>query len=156
MLKILYPRKKLPKIYWRKGRRSRKGWFSPSPEGGKKWPALVADLVSTATAGEGFGLGLEGETHAQDVAHRLAQGLIALKVRVGVDVGMHFHVHIIPVEEVAKLVGDLDTARYFHQHPLLDGVGLPAAFVADVHEAPVFLPKKNNNGGEFRFATAYL
>ena len=61
----------------------------------------VYHLVGAAAAGKSFGLGLEGKAHTKDVAHRFAERLVAFELRVGIDVGMHFHVYIILVKQVA-------------------------------------------------------
>ena len=71
------------------------------PENERTSGALVHYLVGTAAAGKGFWFSFKGKSHTQYVAHGLAQGLIAFKLRIGVDVCMHLHIHIILVKEIA-------------------------------------------------------
>lgn len=117
---------------------------------------LVHYLIGTAAAGKGFGLGFKGIAHTQYVAHGLAQRLVAFELRVGVDVGMHLHIYVVPVKEVAQLVGYLYAMGHLYQHALLYGVGLCGLFVTHEHKAAALLAQEYNNCGKFCFSIFHL
>ena len=55
---------------------------------------LINHLIGATAAGKGFRLGFKRKPHPQNITHSFAQGFIAFKMRVGVYVGMHFHINI--------------------------------------------------------------
>ena len=70
-----------------------------SPEGGTA--SLLHHFICTATRSKCMRLGPEGKTHPGDIAHGIAQRIVAFKRRIGVDVGMNFQINPKPVEQRA-------------------------------------------------------
>jgi hypothetical protein len=59
--------------------------------------ALLNHFISAGRTGESVGFGFEGKTHTEDVAHCFLQRYVGLEVRIGIDVGVYFQVHIVTV-----------------------------------------------------------
>ena len=66
----------------------------------RRW-RLVYNLIGATAAGKSFRFGFEGKAHSQDIAHSFFQRVIALEMRVGVNVRMYFHFYIINSEQIA-------------------------------------------------------
>jgi hypothetical protein len=77
-------------------------------------------------------------------------------MRIGVDVGMYFHVNIIGIEKVAKLISNFNAFCNFNKHALLDTVLGSCFLVVDEHKAAVPFAKENNYRCKFCFRALHL
>ena len=50
--------------------------------------------------------------HSHNVPHRFLQSIIAFKVWIGVDVGMHFHTHVVQSKNPAQIFFCVDEAGF--------------------------------------------
>ena len=42
--------------------------------------------------------------------------------RIGIDIGMNFHVNVIPIEQIAQLIGNFYTSSHLYQHSFFDRI----------------------------------
>ena len=63
---------------------------------------LLYHFIGATGTGESVRFGPESEAHSHDIAHGLFQGVVAFERGVGIDIGMHFHIHTKPAEQVAQ------------------------------------------------------
>src|SRR3569833_1850205 len=80
---------------------------------------LLNHFIGAGRTRESLWLRLEHKTHAQNISHSLMQGLVALKHRVGVDIGLYLKINIIQVKQIAKFVGNIDCLLHLGKLPFL-------------------------------------
>jgi len=132
-------------IFWTRGHSTIHpnfiGWWRDAFFGG-----TLDHLIGAVGTRKGVGFAFKHKTHTQYIAHRLAQGDIRLEVRIGIDVGMDFQRDVVLVEQVAKLVSNVNGFADLGDHAFAKRHLLFRTVMVNKHESAFFFAKENNDG----------
>ena len=114
------------------------------------------DLIRTGRRCKRIGLGFEGKSHREDVTHGFIECFIGLELRIRIDIGVHFEIHIVQFEEITKLISCVNGHGNFVEHTLLDSDLTALRDVGDEHEPPTTLAQNDDDRSVFDTLTVYL